>query len=187
MKIRLRDLRRIIKEEVSRTLNEAATGDYGQAYEEILNYAKGYDMGYKETPGLGGGTMLSPAGRNNTEFNPSPTWSSLSNFEKYCLAFGRMGENPECDVILTSAGAKTGAYSEAGLRGLTSGDFSSFAQQVMGGKYPNNYGIEIEYERKTMAHRADKEKKVAAERAAAQRDRMNAERRAKRATAKSTV
>lgn len=187
MKLRLTDLRKIIKEEVSRVLQEVASVDYKSAYDEILRYSMSYDMGYKETPGFGGGTMLSPAGRNNVAFEASPAWNALSNFEKYCLAFGRMGDNPECDAILTSIGAKSGAYSAAGLRGLTSGDFSSFAQQVMGGKYPNNYGIEIEYERKTMTHRADREKKAAAERSAAQRDRSNADRRAKRAAAKSTV
>jgi hypothetical protein len=184
MKSSVPDPGRIVEQEFSAA---TAAEPYKVAYGEILRYTMNYNMSYEETPGLGGGTMLSPANRKNVSFEPSHIWKSLSNFEKYCLAFGRMGDNPTCDAVLTSIGTNSGTYDVVGLRGLTSGDFSSFAQQVMGGKYPNNYGIEIEYERKTLAHRAEKEKLISAERSVAQRDRMNAARRAKRAAAKSTV
>lgn len=146
MKIRLGDLRKIIREIAATgpsqrwnpevpTLDEiqSKASVYEEAYSDLMEFLKTWDISYEEEgpDGMLPGTLRRmPSGR---EPFVSGAWDSLMPFEKYCLMSGDPKKSAECAEILTAAGAQYGAASSSNLGFKQSGDYFELADHLMGG------------------------------------------------------
>lgn len=145
MKIRLGDLRKIIREVAATdssqrwnpevpTLPEISgkAGVYGEAYSDLMEFLKTWDVSYEEE-GPGGvlpGTMRRKV--SSREPFVSTAWDSLMPFEKYCIMSGYARKSDECAAILAPAGAEYGAIPSSNIRFMTSGDAFELADHLMG-------------------------------------------------------
>lgn len=145
MKIRLGDLRKIIREVAATgsatrwnpdvpTLDEirAKSGVYGEAYADLMEFLKTWDVTYEEEGP--GGMLPGTLRRKASSRQPfvSTAWDSLMPFEKYCVMSGYARKSDECEAILAPAGAQYGAIPSSNIRFLTSGDAMELANHLMG-------------------------------------------------------
>ena len=203
MKIRLGDLRTLIKESYEQEQRsklgipslkeiEAKSGEYSAAYADLVEFIQNWGGGeYEET----GPNDPFPGALRQKSFKaePFPTssaFNSLNPFEKYCLLLGTDRHSPECAAVLGAVDAQYGAKITSGKKFLTSVDHMQLSNAILGSEYEPGTDYALGKKAYEVAkYFADNVRKQEADKAKkrADMDAKNAAARAKRAAAKSRM